>query len=108
VAVPRPRGCSIQDDDHRHPHAPVLGFLVRTPVLMCLEDKNIYLRKIHQDFTGAEPSLNNILCPRRDVERELMRHLGHDDPDRPVPKDANPVLRSLIRDGYIKSARLES
>jgi hypothetical protein len=37
-----------------------------------------------------------------------MRHLGHDDPDRPVPKDANPVLRGLIRDGYIKSTKLES
>jgi hypothetical protein len=107
-ALPRPRGYSIQTAEHPHPHAPVLGFLLRNPVLICLEEKNIHLRKVYKDITGAEPSPKNLLRPRHEVERELMRHLGHDDPGRPVPKDADPVLRGLIRDGYIKSAKLEA
>jgi hypothetical protein len=106
--LPRRRDCSTQTAEHPHSHAPFLGFLLRNPVLMSLEEKNIHLRKYYKELTGAEPSSKNLTRRHHEVERELMRHLGHDDPEQPVPKDANPVLRRLIRDGYIKSAKLDS
>jgi hypothetical protein len=76
-------------------------------MLLTLDDKNLAMRKLHKEITGAEPTSRNLTRSRRETELELMRHLGHGDPARPVPKDGNAMLRDLIRDGYIKSARLE-
>jgi hypothetical protein len=106
--LPVTRGKITATAAYPHYHAPVIGFLLRNPLLFCLEDKNICLRRLHKEITGAEPSPKNLKRSRRETELELMLHLGHDDPCRPVPKDANPMLLGLIRDGYIKSAKLES
>jgi hypothetical protein len=106
--LPLSRSGTTQTAAYPHAHAPVLGFLLRNPRLICLDDKNFHLRKLYKEITAAKPNPNNLLRRRNEVERELMRYLGHDDPGRPVPKDADPVLRGLIRDGYIKSAKLEA
>jgi hypothetical protein len=107
-ALPCPRPGHTPTAAPVHPHAPILGYLLTHPTLLCLEDKNLQLRRIYWEITGAPASSIILTRSRGMIERDLMRHLGHDDPDRPVPRDANPVLRGLIRDGYIKSAKLES
>jgi hypothetical protein len=118
--LPRSRGHAAQQNGNPQPHAAVIAFLLKTPVLLCLEDNNYVLRELHQRMTGADPSPKNIRRSRRETEYELMRHLGHDDPHRPVPdgiiagqgpptdeQARNFVLRALVREGYIKGARLE-
>jgi hypothetical protein len=108
VALPRSLIPSHQKNGHPHPHALVLAYLLdMSPHYLCFDDKNIFLRKLHKELTGAPASFQNLHRSRNQTELELMRHLGHDDPARPVPKDANPVLVGLIRDGYIKGAKIE-
>jgi len=106
--VPRARRKPEERDTHSHPRTAVLAFLLRNPVLLCWDDTNLQVRRFYKQTSGTLPSSRDILFrSRRTIEQELLQRLGHDDPARPVPRDANPVLLGLIRDGYIKSARLE-
>jgi hypothetical protein len=100
----------------------VLQFLLANPQLLTLEDKNLLLRQLYKELTGAAPHHRHLTRPRREVERELMRHLGHDDPRVPVPPAGGAVpaqdwptaeeqarrllLRNLIRQGYLRNATL--
>ena len=104
---------------HAHPHASVLAFLLRNPVILALEDNNLSLRQLHKEMTGAEPRAMNLLRSRRETEVAVMQHLGHDDPSSPVLADGyvagqgRPtneqaktfVLRALVREGFIKGVR---
>jgi hypothetical protein len=105
--LPHPKRRTPPAAVHPHPHAPVIAFLLKNPLFLNLEDKNLLLRRYYKEITDAPPSARILTRPRGQIELELMRHLGHDDPARPVPKDANPVLLGLIRDGYIKGAIIE-
>ena len=110
-------------DDHgnTHPHASILAFLLKHPVILALEDNNLSLRQLHKELTGAAPSAMNLLRSRRQTELAVMKHLGHNDPSSPVLSDGYVagqgqltteqaktfVLRALIREGYIKGGTLE-
>lgn len=102
-------------------YEPVLDFLMKNPYVMCLADDNFTMRDVHQRMTDGPTDTNLLRRPRHAVQRELMRHLGHDDPKAQVPNDgfvagqANPseeqakrfVLRSLMRTGLIKGGNME-
>ena len=107
VEVPRSRRKPEYTDIDTHAHAPVIAFLLRYPMLLTRSDSNLMLCRICVEMSVIPPGSRVLFRPRHELERELMEHFGHTDPTCPVSKDANHVLRSLIHDGYIKSARLE-
>jgi hypothetical protein len=89
------------------PLSPLFAFMLQSPMQFCLADDNYRLRMAYARITGNRPAGSGLLTRyRTKVELELLRHLGHGDPLMPVPRDANPVLIGLIRDGLIKSACL--
>ena len=107
-AVPRPRRGADRHTKQSHPHAAVLAFLLRNYVLLCRDDTNLQRRRFYKQISVASSSSRDILFrSRREIEQELLQHFGHVDAASPVSKDASPVLRKLIQDGFNKSARLE-
>ncbi len=88
---------------------------------MCLADDNFGLREVHQHLTNGPSDSTLLKNSRLSVERELMQHLGHGDPQRPVSNDgfiagtAAPtkeqaerfVLRALMHAGFIKGGSME-
>jgi hypothetical protein len=102
-------------------HALVIEFLLKNPYLLCLADDNYGLRDLHQRLTDGPTDSRILTRPRHAVERELMQHLGHEDPQQPVatdgfiaggvpPKEEQAkrfMLRALIHAGYIRSGSLE-
>lgn len=108
-------------DSPYNDHAAALDFLLASPKILSLADDNFRLREVHQRMTEGTTSSTLLKKQRSHVERELMRHLGHDDPSLPVPSDgfaagdASPneeqtrrfVLRALMHAGYIKGGSLE-
>ena len=108
-AVPIPRREKQTHGSCVTPHATVLAFLLRYPVLLCRDDGNLQLRRVYKQISKNAPSSHDILfSSRARIEREVLRHFGHSDFARPVGKDANPTLRELIRNGCIKSVGLEA
>jgi hypothetical protein len=102
-------------------HAAAIDFLLQRPAIMSFGDDNFGLREVHQRLTDGPTNSGLLRNPRHAVERELMRHLAHDDPKRPIPSDSfvagesQPtdeqarrfVLRALIHAGFIRSGTLE-
>lgn len=102
-------------------HAAVLAFLITNPVFLSLADDNFGLREVHHRLTDGPTNSTLLAKPRHAVERELMEHLGHDDPQRSVPADgfiageAPPteeqakrfLLRALIHAGFVRGGSVE-
>ncbi|NBX02584.1 MAG: hypothetical protein EBR02_00685 [Alphaproteobacteria bacterium] len=105
--LPKPRHKEEHSTLHPHLHMPVFTFLLNNPIMLCRDDSNIHLRRIYMELSGGMSNSRILFSPRHEIERKLMQHLGHSDPAFPVSKNANPVLLSLIHEGYIKSASLE-
>lgn len=119
---PHRRNAGLQPTDQTTDatRAAVIAFLLRNPPYMALADENYGVREIHQKLTDGPKDTKLLKRPRYVVERKLMRHLGHDDPQRPVPRDefvagaSQPteeqakrfLLRALIHAGYIKGGTL--
>jgi predicted nucleic acid-binding Zn ribbon protein len=89
-----------------HPHAQLIAYLMGNPLLLCLDDSNLRLRRAYCEITGAAATTAILTKKRHEVEAELLSRLGHADHSCPVPPDANPTLITLVRDGLIKGARL--
>ena len=118
--VSTPRHDVPISEEVSHPHAPVIDFLMRNPALICLDENNLHLRGIHQALTGTKPNPRNLLRSRKQTEEGLLRHLGHDDPVKPIGGSRDPswqdhpteeeakkwVLRALARN-YFKSIKPE-
>ena len=118
--VSTPRHDVPISEEVSHPHAPVIDFLMRNPALICLDENNLHLRGIHQALTGTKPNPRNLLRSRKQTEDGLLRHLGHDDPVKPIGGSRDPswqdhpteeeakkwVLRALARN-YFKSIKPE-
>ncbi|MBX6314769.1 MAG: hypothetical protein IRY99_17910 [Isosphaeraceae bacterium] len=120
IFVPPKRrfGFEAAASPHNPAHASVIDFLLRNPGVMTWSDDNYGVREVHHLVTNGPTDRQFLSRPRHAVERELMRHLGHDDPKSPVPKDGfvagseSPtkaqaerfVLRALIHGGFIRGA----
>ena len=118
--VSTPRHDVPISEEVSHPHAPVIDFLMRNPALICLDENNLHLRGIHQALTGTKPNPRNLLRSLKQTEEGLLRHLGHDDPVKPIGGSRDPswqdhpteeeakkwVLRALARN-YFKSIKPE-
>ncbi|WP_437193660.1 hypothetical protein [Planctomicrobium sp. SH527] len=106
---------------HNNPHAAALDFLLNNPKLLSLADDNFRLREIHQRLANGPSNSRLLISARHFVERDLSRHLGHNDLAQPVPSDgfaagmASPteqqakrfLLRALMHAGYIKGGSME-
>lgn len=112
---------ALTDAGQHATRAAVIAFLLAHPSLLSLSEDNLGLREAHQRLTDGPTNSNLIRKPRHCVERELMAHLGHDDPGRPVPS-AGPVggenshgeeharrflLRALMHEGLIRGGTLQ-
>jgi hypothetical protein len=119
--IPQHQGSQQPETSGNPSHAEVINFLLRTPALLSLADHNFGLRAVHQRLTDGPTNTKMLTRSRPVVERELMRHLGHDDPQLPVPADGfvagggqptdeqakRIVLRALIHAGFIRSGTVE-
>ncbi|MFZ1934135.1 MAG: hypothetical protein WCB27_08540 [Thermoguttaceae bacterium] len=106
LALPRPRRGRKEPSRAAHNHAAVVSFLLANPVVLARNDSNLALCRTCVEL-GVVPAEECVLLkPRGQLEERLLKHFGHDDPTCPVGENASPVLRQLISDGYIKSARL--
>mgnify|MGYP002378802478 CR=1 FL=1 len=121
---PRSRRASPSASSDAGPQATraaVITFLLAHPSFLSLSEDNLGLREAHQRLTDGPTNGNLIRKSRHRVERELMAHLGHDDPGRPVPA-AGPIggedscdeeharrflLRALIHAGRIRSGTMD-
>ncbi len=116
---PRRRGgLSAASSASNATHASVIDFLMRNPSVISWSDENFGLREVHHSLTGAPTDRQLLSRPRHAVERDLMRHLGHADPQLPVHNDGfvagaeaptktqaeRFVLRALIHGGFIRGA----
>jgi hypothetical protein len=114
-------GCDKPDLTSNRNHARVIDFLLSNPRFLTFADDNYGVREVHQRLTDGPTDGRFLQRARYTVERDLMQHLGHDDPQRPVPTDgfvagaATPteeqakrlILRALIRAGFIRSGSIE-
>jgi transcriptional regulator with XRE-family HTH domain len=120
---PRPRRANtsaIAAAGRDHPRAAAIAFLVANPFLLCLAADNLGLREAHRRLAGGPCNGRFFTVTRHSVERDLMRHLGHGDPEQPVPLSgvdadtARPteeqarrfLLRALMHEGLIRSGTL--
>lgn len=116
---PRGRGgLSAASSASNATHASVIDFLMRNPSVISWSDENVGMREIHHLLTGASTDRQLLSRPRHAVEGDLMRHLGHADPELPVNNDGfvagaemptkiqakRFVLRALIHGGFIRGA----
>jgi hypothetical protein len=98
---------------HEEPERPndyglLIAFLLRNPLLLCLDNSNLMLRRSYREITNAAPTTAILTRKRHEIEAELLRWFGHPDINRPVLTDAHPTLITLIRDGLIKAATLQA
>jgi hypothetical protein len=104
LILPRPRHPSETET------TPIVNFLIHNPQYFCLSDDNFGLREIHAKVTQAQSSPAFLIRPRKEVESELARALGHADQREPVAKIEaseggyanNLLLRALIREGWVQ------
>lgn|SRR5487761_1055709 len=121
LPMPRRQGDYMSGPSRNTSHAAVIDFLLKSPALLTLADANFGLREVHQRLTNGPTNSTILTRPRHAVERDLMRHLAHDDPEQAVPSDGfvagaaqatdeqakRFVLRALIHAGYIRSGSME-
>jgi hypothetical protein len=120
---PRPRRANttaIAAAGRDHHRAAAIAFLITHPHFLCLADDNLGLREVHHHLASGPNNSRFFTVTRHSVERDLMEHLGHGDPEQPVPVsgvDADTVqpteeqarrflLRALMHEGLIRSGTL--
>jgi hypothetical protein len=100
---------------------PVLNFLCKNPVILCLGADNLGLRDYASGLEQVSPAAKTLFgTSRRRTERAVAQQLGHRDLKEPIPpieyrSDGSPesgsasrwVLRAMIHAALIKSGRLK-